>query len=500
MTKKVLLYCMAGGLLLAMQHITVRAAESGRTVPHYTLGTEGDDWDGTYYYLPDGTKATEAFFCDGEYTYYLMNDGTPMTDRLTYHPDGEHIIYFDENGHEIFSDFTHVKTSIEGTPVDDLCFFDVYGYMYVDVLTYGYGDKSENLYYANPYGVMERNGWFRFSDGGIGCANEDGTLLANQYASDWNGKLVYMEANGYVRGSWAYGVGAAYHTEEEVRDYMGKSGADFYNATEMQVNPSFSVPYDPGSLTEESLNAALSMLNQVRYIAGLSDTVVLKDEYTERAQAAAFVNAVNGTMSHYPDRPEGMSDELYQKGYTGASRSNIAYGWGGRYTLSSFIRLWMDDSDKSNIDRLGHRRWILNPSFEETGFGYAVNDGREVHSSIYVIEDMWYDKSSVTGVAWPAREMPLEYFGDDMAWSYSYGAQLSDVTVKLTCLNEGSYQEWNFSAASSDGYFNVNNDNYGLNGCVIFQPEGISINAGDQYRVDISEDGETIAIYTVTFF
>ena len=45
--------------------------------------------------------------------------------------------------------------------MDDMCFFNVYGYMYVDTLTY---DKTgTKLYYVNPYGVLERNGWFQFS-------------------------------------------------------------------------------------------------------------------------------------------------------------------------------------------------------------------------------------------------------------------------------------------------------------------------------------------------
>ena len=30
--------------------------------------------------------------------YYFKSDGTPMKNRLTYHPDGEHIIYLDANG------------------------------------------------------------------------------------------------------------------------------------------------------------------------------------------------------------------------------------------------------------------------------------------------------------------------------------------------------------------------------------------------------------------
>ncbi|MBQ9199539.1 MAG: hypothetical protein IJ141_05120 [Lachnospiraceae bacterium] len=128
------------------------------------------------------------FKCDGTYTYYFQLDGTAMKDRLTYHPDGIHVIYFDSEGHEVFSDFAHVKKSISGDAVDDYCFFNVFGYMYVDVLTW---DKSGTvLYYANPYGVLERNGAFTFSEtvqwadgtpcvgiaGGSGYANSDGTV------------------------------------------------------------------------------------------------------------------------------------------------------------------------------------------------------------------------------------------------------------------------------------------------------------------------------------
>ena len=150
--------------------------------------------------LSNGELAKDCFFCDGIYTYYLQHDGTPMKDRLTYHPDGEHVIYFDEYGHEVFSNFKNVKQSIAGDPVDDLCFFDVYGYMYVDFITYD--QAGVNLYYANPCGVMERYGWFTFSEkqgGGMGYANSDGTLVTNKYFLGPEGQVVYMEASGKAR-------------------------------------------------------------------------------------------------------------------------------------------------------------------------------------------------------------------------------------------------------------------------------------------------------------
>ncbi len=166
--------------------------------PYYNINDNGGEWDGTYYTL-DGRIIKDSFFCDGKYTYYLQADGTPMTDRLTYHPDGEHVIYFDEYGHEVFNDFMNVKESISGDSVDDFCYFDVYGYMYTNVVTYN--QKGDTLYYANPYGVMECTGWFKFDEnvGGIAdalgidgntyaYANPDGSIepssLGNEIKSD----------------------------------------------------------------------------------------------------------------------------------------------------------------------------------------------------------------------------------------------------------------------------------------------------------------------------
>lgn len=195
----------------------------GSTSAYYNITVNGGTWDGTYYTHPNGLKAHNTFFCDGTYTYYLQADGTPMKDRLTYHPDGKHVIYFDEDGHEVFSDFAHISKSIAGDDVDDMCFFDTYGYMYVDTLTY---DKTgTKLYYVNPYGVLERNGWFTFSGhefdaglgfsgkaGGYGYANTDCSLMVNVNSYDWNGKPVYMQGDGHMAESGQTSADTTPHT------------------------------------------------------------------------------------------------------------------------------------------------------------------------------------------------------------------------------------------------------------------------------------------------
>lgn len=100
-----------------------------------------------------------------------MPDGTVMKDRLIYHPDGKHVIYFDGQGHEVFSAFSHVSRSIEGDAVNDECYFNIYGYMYVNTVTYDTTGKK--LYYINEYGQMQHDGWFKFNpDAGYGDTGE----------------------------------------------------------------------------------------------------------------------------------------------------------------------------------------------------------------------------------------------------------------------------------------------------------------------------------------
>ena len=169
---------------------------------YYNILINGGYWTGERYYTASGELVTNAFFCDGVYTYFLQADGSIMKDRLTYHPDGEHVIYFNKYGHEVFSNFANVKKSISGDEINDLCFFDVYGYMYTNVFTFNQaGDK---LYYANPYGVMECNGWFQFAEGTGGVAEPlgaaegmwayaypDGSVDLNSLGGDESIKNIY---------------------------------------------------------------------------------------------------------------------------------------------------------------------------------------------------------------------------------------------------------------------------------------------------------------------
>ncbi len=289
------------------------------------------------------------------------------------------------------------------------------------------------------------------------------------------------------------GVNVDTHTETEIRAYFEENNVTWNGTTEYEVEPDYTTaPYEPGRLSQSTLDSALATLNSVRYIAGLQ-SVSLNDSYNEMEQAGTLVNAVNGVMSHYPEQPEGMSNELYNLGYSGTSQGNIGMG----YTdlNSAIINGWMYDGNANNISRVGHRRWILNPTMLETGFG-LVNRSTAMYAF-----DRNNTGASDTGVIWPAQIMPTEYFGSSYPWSYSYGQTLNEAEVSVQLVRSSDGNTWNFSAEASDGDFYINNDYYGQPGCIIFRPNNItSYTAGESYAVTIYQGDSLLAEYTVDFF
>ena len=290
-----------------------------------------------------------------------------------------------------------------------------------------------------------------------------------------------------------------YHTAAEIEDYLAKCGASMNDKVTYATNPTTSGDYSPGALSGQTLGSAVAMLNQIRYIAGL-DSVSLSAEYNALSQAGTLVNYVNGELDHDPGKPSGMSTELYLRGWKGCSNSNLAWHSSPNATLNyAILKQWMKDSDSSNIDRVGHRRWFLNPAMKSVGFG-AVKGDKGIYSAAYVSDNV-YTSTNVTGVAWPARVMPTDYFSAGDAWSVSIGTAVDKTSVKVRLKRTEDGKVWNFSSTSADGYFNVNNDDYGQRGCIIFRPSGISdYSDGDVYAVSVTYgDGKKLD-YTVSFF
>ncbi len=279
-------------------------------------------------------------------------------------------------------------------------------------------------------------------------------------------------------------INVAYRSQREISNYFKSTGGITYTTPTYTVEPSLKIPYEPGRLSKDVLKRALATVNQVRYVAGL-DPVTLDSSYVEQCQAGALTMAVNGELSHNPKRPLGMNRRMFDKQANG--KSNISRGF--KTLEQAILEGFMADSDKSNIDRLGHRRWVLNPSMGKTGFGY-VNS----FSSMYA-----FDTSAVTsyhGVSWPAANTPLEVFKYYHPWSVSVSGSLEETRVTLTRQSDGKV--WRFYKGCTDGYFNYNSAGYGEKQCIIFKPAEITYSPGDSFRVEIT--GPASVTYTVNFF
>lgn len=154
----------------------------------------------------------------------------------------------------------------------------------------------------------------------------------------------------------------------------------------------------------------------------------------------------------------------------------------------------MEDGDRSNIDMVGHRRWILNPRMSESGFGFCYG-----YSGMYA-HDTYNYSATEYGVVWPAQTMPTDYFGPYYPWSISMGYYVNKEDVQVTLVRLRDNKSWNFSSSSSDGFFNVNNQGYGQIGCIIFRPDDIDYYLNnDRFQVTIT-GLDTPVFYQVTFF
>lgn len=264
--------------------------------------------------------------------------------------------------------------------------------------------------------------------------------------------------------------------------------------TSFEVTPSITAPYALGKLNDGVLKDALDFTNFVRHLSKLPDDIVLNKQFNADAQAAALVNAVNQSMSHYPSQPQGMDNELYKQGYDAAGVSNIAYGYSK--ITDSIEKGYMPDDSASNRETVGHRRWILSPYLRELGFGYVQASDGVAHTAMKVnAPKMWENtEAPYRGILWPSETVfPVDFLGKNDPWSISlnpenYDAQKrKDITVTLTRL--GDQKKWHFAkqGETSDGYFKIDTQEIGYTPfTLIFQPNQMKdYQAGERYRVEV---------------
>ena len=279
--------------------------------------------------------------------------------------------------------------------------------------------------------------------------------------------------------------------------------------------PATSAPYAPGVLNGDYVRDGVNALNFYRYISGLPGDVATTDELNELAAYGAVLLAAEGHFSHEPKRPADMAKTFYDKALASTSTANIfgSYGY-DNHILAASIEAYMEDSDHVNLDRLGHRRWILNPPLRYVGLGQAKGEDEFDYATLQVFDDSRDEPIDYRYIPYPARgAFPVEVLEGTTAWSVSINPleyrEPSLKSVKATLKRTRDNKVWQFDAGAnrvtkSGKYFNVETQSFGSGPAIIFRPDGIGeYRAGDTFEVRIEglqgKDGSARTIaYTVS--
>lgn len=299
-------------------------------------------------------------------------------------------------------------------------------------------------------------------------------------------------------------------SKEEIVQLLNQASSTLPNPV-LTEEPSIHAPYATGAVDHQALEAAAQRLNVLRRLAGVPQ-VQLDDSLSENAQYGAVLLAHLGSLNHTPAKPADMDNSFYQKAYEATSTSNIAAGM----DLLESVDMFMQDSDARNVERVGHRRWQLNPELGRVGFGYAQNP-----DSIY--RDFVTEKVTDTSgsgcdydfIGWPASgNFPnyLDSFDANTAWSVVLNPDDYQVPTQsglvVTLVRQSDGKTWtldgkaSYTPAASGRYLNV--ETSGVGNCIIFRPDGVTKYEGVyQVIIDGLKDRSGKAVdftYQVDFF
>jgi len=241
--------------------------------------------------------------------------------------------------------------------------------------------------------------------------------------------------------------------------------------------------------------AALRRLQAYRHLCSVPwKGMELVPEWNELCDAAAEVCEANGELDHTPPRPDGFDTARFQQGYRGASNSNLSMG----KDMAGSVDSYMDDSDASNIDRVGHRRWCLNPPMRKTGFGLS---GR--FSAMWSMDQSGSMAKGLDAIIYPPPGWtPVDMFGPRHAWNFGVlrgkTPRMEDVRVSVRRLDE----RWIPSAESLDfDHKGIAAGGIGSGTFLLFRPVGVVVEPGAAYLVELSFDrGATITHRYVSGF
>ena len=235
-------------------------------------------------------------------------------------------------------------------------------------------------------------------------------------------------------------------------------------------------------------DGALCVLKAYRFLCEVPwSDLELDPHMSAHAAATASLCKRLGRLDHTPANP-GMPELDYKFAFTGTSSSNLSVGT----NLPGSVDSYMDDSDPSNIERVGHRRWCLNPALKKTGFG---KDG--AFSAMWSFDESRTRVPDFEYVCYPPRGFtPVRYFGPGHAFSVHLNPNkfrspdITAIDIAVTPLDERYLRAGPALPLENE---RAHGSGAGIPYCLIFRPRGLEVAHGKRYLVEIRMNKEKAA-------
>jgi uncharacterized protein YkwD len=244
-----------------------------------------------------------------------------------------------------------------------------------------------------------------------------------------------------------------------------------------EISTALSAKVDRAAAERE---AALRRLKAYRYLCEVPyANLALDDKMNKGAAAASRICAKLGRLDHQPSNP-GLPKAEYKLAYQGATRSNLGAGYP---TLKAAVDGWVDDSDPGNINRLGHRRWCLNPLMGKVGFGRTGK-----FTAMWAHDFSQKRVPDFAFISYPARGlMPVEFFRRTAAWSvvlHPRKYRRPDKSVKPNIYRVDRLLK-KVGEPLALNHVSVDTIPFAIPNCIIFRPGKEAVAPGKRYLVEI---------------
>ncbi len=275
------------------------------------------------------------------------------------------------------------------------------------------------------------------------------------------------------------------HTRSQVREMYTQFKPTFSGNVYLE-QPSTIPPFSLGELEPQAIQDALNQVRYARYLAYLPYDTELSSGFNTLSQQGAVLLAATGQLNHSPHQPEGMDDNFFKRALDSTKTSNLfAANWLDSDLLSSSVLAYMRDESDYNLSRLGHRRWVLSPKMQYTGFGLAQSSSG-LHFATMQVYDQSAENNIYDSIYWPSPgAFPADMLSSKTPWSISlnpdvYDPEKSNPYLQLSESSSGAsfeFPQWktpdSFEALQEKPrqYAVWDKQLYGSGACYIFRPD-----------------------------